>query len=189
VKARRLPLDFAWLRPEARRELALEWADNAVRQPHGWQQLVRWVMRMRYVHVGTASLDRIAADEGVAVRHPFLARDFGEAIATLPKAERFRDRTTAMTRLFGDLLPAEVLERRTKASFDGAFWSEPSRSFARNWEGAGVDERVVDVAALRLEWAKDMPDPRTFLLAQSAWLRTRDRSADRREKTLDGVVE
>jgi asparagine synthase (glutamine-hydrolysing) len=189
VKARRLPLDFAWLRPEARRELALEWADNAVRQPHGWQQLVRWVMRMRYVHVGTASLDRIAADEGVAVRHPFLARDFGEAIATLPKAERFRDRTTAMTRLFGDLLPAEVLERRTKASFDGAFWSEPSRSFARNWDGAGVDERVVDVAALRLEWAKDMPDPRTFLLAQSAWLRTRDRSADRREKTLDGVVE
>ena len=32
-------------------------------------------------------------------------------------------------------------------------------------------------------------DPRTFLLAQSAWLRTRGRSADRREKALDGVVE
>jgi asparagine synthetase B (glutamine-hydrolysing) len=189
VKARRLPLDFGWLRPDARRTLALEWADNSVRQPHGWEQLVRWVLRMRYVHVGTASLDRLAADENVSVRHPFLSPDFGEAVASLPKDERFRDRTRAMTRLFGDLLPADVLERRTKASFDGAFWAEPSRMFARDWDGGGVDERVVDLDALHKEWTKEAPDPRTFLLAQSAWLLTHDRSADRLEKTLNGVVE
>ena len=144
---------------------------------------------MRYVHVGTASLDRIAADENVAVRHPFLARDFGEAIATLPKAERFRDRTTAMKGLFGDLLPAEVLERRTKASFDGAFWSEPSRSFTRNWDGAGVDERVVDVAALRMEWRRTRPGPADLPARAVRVAPARGRSADRREKTLDGVVE
>lgn len=189
IQSRRLPLDFGWLRPDARRTLALEWADNAVRQPHSWEQLVRWVLRMRYVHVGTASLDRLATDENVSVRHPFLSPDFGAAVASLPKDERFRDRTRAMTRLFGDLLPAELRERRTKASFDGAFWAEPSRMFARDWDGAGVDERVVDLDALHKEWTKEAPDPRTFLLAQSAWLLTHGHSADRLEKTLNGVVE
>ena len=146
--------------------------------------------RLRYVHVGTASLDRIAADEGDAESAPVSRPHFGEAIATLPKAERFRDRTTAMTRLFGDLLPAEVLERRTKASFDGAFWSEPSRSFARNWDGAGVDERVVDVDALRAEWAKDIARPADVHCSRSP--RGSGRAVAQPtvvEKTLDGVVE
>ena len=93
-----------------------------------------------------------------------------------------------MTSLFGDLLPEDVLDRRTKASFDGAFWNEPSRAFARRWDGSGVDDDVVDVDALRAEWSKESPDPRTYTLAQSVWLRTRAASADDLEQPLERVA-
>jgi asparagine synthase (glutamine-hydrolysing) len=93
-----------------------------------------------------------------------------------------------MTQLFGDLLPAAVLERRTKASFDGAFWNEPSRAFARDWDGSGIDDDVVDGAALRTEWSKDSPDPRTYTLAQSVWLRTQRRSGHGFEQPVARVA-
>jgi asparagine synthase (glutamine-hydrolysing) len=140
------------------------------------------------VSVGTASLATIAAGEGARIAHPFLDASFGAAIAALPRAQRFETRTQAMTHLFGDLLPAEVLERRTKASFDGAFWNEPSRAFVRAWDGSGIDEGVVDVAALRAEWSKESPDPRTYTLAQSVWLRTQVASGDSVEQPFERVA-
>jgi asparagine synthetase B (glutamine-hydrolysing) len=188
ARARRLPLDFAWLRPDARRRFSRAWADEQVAQPKRWDDLVDWVRRLRYIGVGTASLATIAAGEGAHVAHPFLDHAFGAAIAALPGAQRFETRTEAMMHLFGDLLPTELLERRTKASFDGAFWNEPSRAFVGEWDGSGVDDTVVDVEALRAEWSKESPDPRTFTLAQSAWLGTRARSRDSVEQALEGVA-
>ena len=188
VHARRLPLEFGWLRPEARRRLANHWAHERVRQPRRWAELVAWVRRLRYVQVGTASLAAIAATENAAIAHPFLDPGFGAAIASLPRGRRFDTRTQAMTRLFGDLLTTDVLERRTKASFDGAFWNEPSRSFALEWDGSGVDEDVVDVRALRAEWSKPAPDPRTFTLAQSIWIGHAVASGDRLEQALERIA-
>jgi asparagine synthase (glutamine-hydrolysing) len=75
-----------------------------------------------------------------------------------------------MQALFGDVLPDDVLARSSKASFDGAFWNDSSRAFASGWDGRGVDQALVDVDALREEWASESPDPRSFTLAQSVWL-------------------
>jgi asparagine synthetase B (glutamine-hydrolysing) len=188
ARARRVPLEFAWLRPEARRRFARQWADERVRQPRRWSDLVDWVGRLRYVQVGTASLATIADGERARVAHPFLDPAFGAAIAALPRSARFETRTQAMTHLFGDLLPEDVLERRTKASFDGAFWNEPSRAFVRNWDGSGLDADVVDVDALRTEWSKDSPDPRTYTLAQWLWLRTRGSSRHGLEQAFERVA-
>ena len=188
ARARQLPLDFTWLRPDARRRFVREWANERVVQPRRWSELVDWVRRLRYVSVGTASLATIAAGEGAEIAHPFLDPAFGAAIAALPRGRRFETRTQAMTELFGDLLPKELLERRTKASFDGAFWNEPSRAFARGWDGSGIDDDVVDGAALRAEWSKDSPDPRTYTLAQSVWLRTQQGSRDGFEQPVERVA-
>ena len=62
-----------------------------------------------------------------------------------------------MRSLFGDVLPDAVLERSTKAFFDGAFWNAPSRAFVSEWDGSGVDLDVVDPDALRLEWSSRSP--------------------------------
>jgi len=188
VRSRRVPVDFGWLRPDARRAFARQWAAEQVRQPRRWHDVVEWVRRFRYVEVGTTSLATIAADDNVHVVHPFLDDAFVAAIAALPRERRFDTRTEAMTSVFGDLLPTGVLGRRTKASFDGAFWNEPSRAFARGWDGSGVDEEVVDVDGLKAEWSKESPDPRTYTLVQSAWLRTHRASGDGLEQALEGVA-
>jgi asparagine synthetase B (glutamine-hydrolysing) len=188
ARSRRVPIDFAWLRPEARRTIARTWADEQVRQPRRWRDVVDWVRRLRYIEVGTGSLATIAADEDVRIVHPFLDPKFVAAIAAAPRNRRFETRTEAMTHLFGDLLPADLLARRTKASFDGAFWNEPSRTFVSGWDGSGIDHDVVDLDALRAEWSKDSPDPRTYTLAQALWLRTRARSGDGSEQALQGVA-
>ena len=75
-----------------------------------------------------------------------------------------------MHELFGDLLPAEVLTRRTTQRVASAFWSTHSRRLAEEWDGEGVDAALVDHEGLRAEWSKPQPDPRTFLLLQTAAL-------------------
>jgi len=72
--------------------------------------------------------------------------------------------------LFGDLLPRAVLERSTKAQFTNAVCTLHTRSFARQWNGAGVDTDLVDPEALRDNWLSDAPHAPTMALLQQAWL-------------------
>jgi len=170
VLRRRIPLEYRWLRPAARRSVAAAWAADAASEPLGWQAQLRWRRRIRYLEVGTGSLDVLAADNGVQVVHPLLDGAFATALAHLPKKRRYSDRTAAMRLLFGDVLPDDLLARTTKSGFDEAFWNEPSRTFAAHWDGDGVDETVVDVEALRREWSRAVPDPRSYLLLQAVWV-------------------
>jgi asparagine synthetase B (glutamine-hydrolysing) len=174
----RLPLPYAWLRPDARRHVAESRAAQNAAEPLRWSAHVRWVQRIRYVHVALDSVRRLAGDDDVRLVHPFLDGGVVAAIRRLPRAARFSGRTAAMQSLFGDLLPDAVLGRSTKAFFDAAFWNEPSRAFAAQWDGSGVDLDVVDPDALRAEWSSEAPDPRSFTLAQSVWLATRAGSAE-----------
>jgi asparagine synthase (glutamine-hydrolysing) len=89
-----------------------------------------------------------------------------------------------MRALFGTLLPRQILERSSKTGFDEAFWRAPSREFAARWDGRGVDERLVDADALAAEWSSPEPDPRSFLLAQAAWLAQQRRSGNRAKQTV-----
>lgn len=183
----RLPLAYPWLRPEARRDAAAAWAAQSAMEPLRWRAHVGWVRRLRYLHVGVASLRAVAADERVRIEHPFLDPSFASRLAHLRRRGRFENRTSGMVSLFGGLLPDDVLSRSTKASFDAAFWNEPSRTFAASWQGEGVDTELVDVEALRAEWSSDAPDPRSFTLAQAAWLARQTASGDGVEQAVDGV--
>jgi asparagine synthase (glutamine-hydrolysing) len=75
-----------------------------------------------------------------------------------------------MNALARDLLPADVVGRESKAYFNRVFFADESRAFAAEWSGRGLDEELVDSEMLRREWLSDVPDIRTALLLQSAWL-------------------
>src|SRR5262249_52913450 len=89
-----------------------------------------------------------------------------------------------MRALFGHVLPDDLVVRASKSSFDDIFWTEHARALAQSWDGRHVDPAYVDADALRLEWRRERPDPRSYLLAQSVWLaRDRELSSGRREGT------
>ncbi len=75
-----------------------------------------------------------------------------------------------MNRLFGQLLPPEVLSRPDKADFTRGFWAEETRRFAADWDGDGIPADLVDADALRDTWTSELPDMRSSLLVQAAWL-------------------
>jgi asparagine synthetase B (glutamine-hydrolysing) len=175
---------WPWLKPEARRALSDALVAQAATEPLAWPAHIDWVRRLRYLRVGLRSLGLLASDYDAEIGHPFLDRGFADALAALPRRERFSSRTAAMGTLFGTLLPRQILERSSKTGFDQAFWQRPSRAFVSCWDGEGVDERLVDAEALSAEWASSEPDPRSFLLVQAVWLAQQKRSSDRVEQTV-----
>jgi hypothetical protein len=188
VLRRRTGDGFTWLRPDARRAVHRALADEAAREPLRWGDRVRWLAGLRYLEVGTDGLGLLAADADVRLVHPFADRGFLAALASLGQEGRFFGRTEGLRAVFGGLLPDDILARRTKASFDGAFWSRWSRAFAARWSGGGVDPGLVDLDALRREWARGQPDARTLTLLQSAWLAdSSSAGGERVEQPLAGV--
>jgi Asparagine synthase len=167
---RRFPGELPWLRPAAQAEFRARWIEQAAADPLAWGRRMRRVGARRDLRVGAESLARLAADAAVHVAHPLSSPELALALAELPAARRWTSRTQALEGLVGDLLPADVLDRSTKAHFDEAFWRGPSRELAARWEGGGVDPAVVDAEALRREWSSERPMAQSFLLLQSVWL-------------------
>ena len=87
-------------------------------------------------------------------------------------APGFTSRADAIEGLLGqNLLPAQVVHRRDKAVFDGAFFATPSRSFAQEWDGVGLGNPHVDVDRLSQEFRMSpRPDARSYSLLKAAWL-------------------
>lgn len=83
-----------------------------------------------------------------------------------------------MVEVFGDLLPAEILTRQTKAHFQAVAWNRHTSAFIRDWDGTGIDPALVDVEVLRRHWqANDSStQPQTpyayqsAVLLQAAWV-------------------
>lgn len=167
---------FPWLRPAAEAAFVEKLVDSDATTPLRWdRQVRRHLWPSRHVQVARSSLAAMAAAEGVRIAHPLTDPTVLAALARDGGMVGFVSRTEAMRSLFGDLLPENVLSRRSKASFDGAFWNCHSREFAAWWDGSGVDLDLVDPEALARTWADDPPDTRSYLLLQSIWLRQRNR--------------
>jgi asparagine synthase (glutamine-hydrolysing) len=169
---------LAWLRLDARREVARIRARAATMEPTRWDESVRqfW-WRSRYRHTVCDTHVRVIGDaDGAKGLDPLCDREFLIAIAAERAQLGFRNRTQAMEVLFGDLLPQSILSRTTKSLFNEAVWERHAREFVAHWDGSGVDESIVDVDVLREVWSGARPDPRSFLLLQRAWLQQNARS-------------
>jgi asparagine synthase (glutamine-hydrolysing) len=149
-----------------RRELGREEAA----WPHRWDRSVgRWY-RTRAFEALIGVPAAIASEWDARIVNPLLDPSVLAELAVEGGATGFESRAAAMRRLFGDLLPDQVLARQGKAVFSGVIWGPATRDFAARWSGAGVEERYVDGAVLRAQWLSQEPDFRTILLLHAAWL-------------------
>lgn len=170
AEARTLP----WLTQHAVEEVARAIAAMEGDAPMGWEATIRRSMwRDRYFLVCSATFGVMGRYFDVDVVHPFLEPSVLDALAQAGGFAGFGDRTELMSTLFGDLLPAEVLARPTKASFDDPLWTASSRAFVKEWSGEGVDPVLVDAIALRAHWSGERWDPYSTTLLQQAWLHDR----------------
>ena len=177
VIARRCPEPFPWLTEHAARALVGDWAADRAREPRSLRARLRRLPDRRAIREGVASLDLLAADAGTSVGHPLLDRAFLGAVAAAGDGAGWQDRSLAMRALFDGVLPTPLLERTSKARFDGVFFGSRSRNFADGWDEDPPDIQVVDRQALTRTWAEPEPDAHSFLLLQAAWL-------DREENSL-----
>ena len=125
----------------------------------------------------------LAADHDVHVVEPFTAAAYVRAVVASAPPEGFATRRDALARCFAGMLPDRLLERTSKASFTEVFWGPHARSFAEAWNGEGLDHRLVDVDALRREWASERPDFRAVAPLHAAWLATCDSDHSRTDRT------
>ena len=164
---------YPWLRPEASRQIMEIAIRDRVTEPVRWDVGVdRAWWRTRYRRTVERSLERLAAPYDVTIMHPLADPVVLAAVAREGGRAGFPSRTAGMQHLVGDLLPAELPTRRTKALLTGAFWNRYSREFTATWDGTGVDTDIVDVEGLRRMWRAESgpPDARSSCLLQSAWL-------------------
>jgi asparagine synthase (glutamine-hydrolysing) len=162
--------------PEPKKELERAWRSWWASEPIVWDQRVAWWMRSRVTVAMRQAMELMAEDMNTRMVHPFMEPNFLAALATAGGRSGFGDRTTTMGTLFGDLLPREVLERSDadKADFTAVYWTEQSKAFAAQWTGGGVPLDIVDPETLQATWTRELPDARSGLLLQAAWLATSD---------------
>jgi hypothetical protein len=167
---RKVPPYQSWLRPEARDRFARQLADDQMDDPIRWDRYQVIGRSRRAVSLTLGTLDAICALEGARYAGPFLDTGFLAGLATWGGRFGRGDRTAVMTALFDQMLPAPVLARTSKASFGGVFWGPASRRFAEEWDGSGLDGRLVDAEALRREWLSPVPVFGSALPLHAAWL-------------------
>jgi len=141
-------------------------------EPLDWRRSLRQHLRRRSVVLGLHTLDALAEEAGVFSLHPLLDPRLVESVCAAGGVRGFINRTDAMRRLFGSLLPEAVLARTSKARFNRAAFNEHSRQFVERWNGAGAPEDFVDVDGLRAAWAQREPSAMTFPLLQHCWVAT-----------------
>ncbi len=126
--------------------------------------------RDRGFALGLATSGALAAAAGAVEAHPLLDARFTAALAAEGHPFGFGNRTSAMVRVFDGLLPHAVLHRSTKARFHTPTFGPAARAFAQRWSGQGLDDGLVDPAALRACWLSEAPWAGTMLALQAAWL-------------------
>jgi hypothetical protein len=165
----------SWLRPAAGAAVRFEMLSISARESLSFARSIRnglWRRRSRVL--GLQSLANLAMSMDVRCESPFYHPDFVRAVTVSQGFHGFPNRTEAMADLVGDLLPRDLISRKSKASFADVFFNRHSRAFASGWTDAGVDSSLVDTVELARIWRDEdsLPDARTFTMLQAAWLRS-----------------
>ena len=163
--------EVTWLTTEGVRQVTRAYGATEGAIPLGWEAKLReWIWPGRYFRLCVESFAVMGSFHDVAVTHPFVEPTVLDALGSSGGFRGLGDRTELMRQVFGDLLPDELIERRTKAGFTDPLWTETARTFAEEWSGEGVDRDLVDPDALRRHWLSDSPHLVSTTLLQAAWL-------------------
>lgn len=161
---------WPWLRPEALEEAVRAMAAADAARPRTYRRSALVVPTRRTHRSLTRNRAVFAREVDVNLSSPFLDADVVHGVARLGGIFGFASRTEAMRHLFHDLLPDEVLARRTKAAFNGGVVRDGTRAFVEAWDGSGVDESLVDAPRLREAWRRPSVSALSWTLLQTAWL-------------------
>jgi Asparagine synthase len=159
-----------WLRPAAYELLAERWLQHVVVEPLDARRSIMLVLRRRAVVDLDHNRGFFAAQHGVRFVSPLLDPLVAGALAARAGRLGFRNRAEGLATVSGDLLPAALLERRTKAEFNATFFSQYTREFADTWSGVGVDPELIDIEVLRDVWRGSSGNALSACLLQTAWL-------------------
>jgi asparagine synthase (glutamine-hydrolysing) len=167
-------LRFPWLRPAARREVRRRFVENSAQFQTGNRHPLERLDDSRYLELSRGTTSALAYDTNVELVEPFVDRRFFRAIMSETPEEGFPSRNAALQFYLGDLLPAAVAQRTSKAVHTESFWGPDSRDFAKGWDGTGLDPSLIDPDVLRSHWLRPRPDMRSAIPIQAAWLASRD---------------
>ncbi|WP_405089858.1 asparagine synthase-related protein [Micromonospora sp. NBC_01392] len=167
---RRPPDPLPWLRPEVARQARRAFVAERRAEPHRLAARIAWHLRRRDLTMTRVGLAAIAADHDVLAVAPLLDERFAAALAARHGRLRSPSRRELLAAVADAALPPVIITPRRKATFDEVFLRAATRELVGAWDGSGVDDSLVDVAALRREWSRWRFDSRTAALVQQVWL-------------------
>ncbi len=178
ILRRRRHLFFPWLRPRAAAQVERSWVEDLLRFPLRWDARLREWWRSRYLQLTIENIARLGSDAGVEVRHPFADPRFVLALSRAGGLRGFPTRAAALRTHFSDVLPTDVSDRLTKASFDAVLWNRHSRAFVAELLEGGLESALrtaglaehVDATKLAAHWTGPQPAANSFLILQACWL-------------------
>lgn len=157
---------FPWLTPDAAKttiELLID--DQLEGSLFANRYLDATVIRARYLHRAQSDMQIVASDFSVNMVNPLLDTEFVSAIAHDVGRVGVATRTEMMHRYFDTLLPREIVERSTKATFDDVLWTEATTADALSLPVEPL-ESIVDTQGLRGLWQSDALKGNTALVAK-----------------------
>ena len=162
--------EVPWLLPGIRKDFERRFAHAQAEEPHRWDRWIGWFANRRSVDLALRSMTALTREVDALLVQPLIEPGVLVALGEAGRTRGIGDRTHLMRSLFDTLLPDVLLARPDKARFGQAFRGEPSRAFARDWQGEGVDTDLVDPAALQRDWQSESMSFRSAFLMQAAWL-------------------
>lgn len=157
-----------WLTPEGRRTFSEVYAHSA--EPLRWDRDLYRSVYSRLAVMASVNFRAKVSTSGLVPLNPFEEPRFIAALMRVGGRFGLGDRTAMMRALFGDLLPAALLARTSKAYFNETRWSAVEQGFAADWDGAGIDPMYNDPALLRQEWLSETPFTLSAFHLHAAWL-------------------
>lgn len=168
-----------WLTDPARRAVEHAEASIYAGEPASWGRWLAWRLARRSLALARRDCALLARDRGAAIGHPLLDPGFVGALAREGGALGLGDRARIARRIAGEALPASVTGRRTKASFEGAFWGEHTRRFVAAWDGRGINGDLVRGDLLNSLLRSGDSRFGLAMVLQAAWLDARGRESGR----------
>jgi hypothetical protein len=159
-------MDVPYLRPAARARATRLAVEDVIAGPLRAGTSAQRTIARSCVPSALAIYERLAADHGARFAFAWGSPRIGAAVARevgwLAPASTDALRSRLAPALPGRAAPAVASTYRT-------VWTDPdTRLFIEEWDGAGLDDELIDPGALRAAWRRG--DWRSGILLQSAWL-------------------
>jgi asparagine synthase (glutamine-hydrolysing) len=158
-----------WLDADLRQRYLRDAAELAAEEPLRPSDWFGHYLARPSVTVGHAAVRAFHARCGLRWEAPLVDTEFLGSMRASLRWYDYRGRRHLLRALFSDFLPDEIIDRRTKARFNGALFGPCTRDFAARWDGEGTPHGV-DGEWLKEHWQSQTVSAGTASLLHHVWL-------------------